>query len=111
MEGSELGEEAAPSPGSPGPLLPSLPPAAIMDKSRLALCLVLCTVVLANPLAPLVADPAGLYETEGGAVGRSILGTQAASTLGTLVAASSTSLALSAFNILILIAGQSRIIK
>lgn len=104
-------EEQSPSPGSPGPLLPSLPPAAIMDKSRLALCLVLCTVVLANPLAPLVADPAGPYETEGGAVGRSILGTEGTSTLGSLLAATSTSLALSAFNMLLLIGGQSRFIK
>ena len=76
-----------------------------MDKSRLALCMVLFTVVLMNPLSPALQD-ADTYTVEGGAGGRSILGTEAATGLTQLMRASSSSLLVSAFNIIILIMGK-----
>ena len=78
----------------------------MMDKSRLALCMVLFTVVLMNPLSPLLHDTDSLYTTEGGAVGRSILGAEVSTTLGQLVRSSSSSLMVSAFNLLIIILGK-----
>ena len=91
--------------GSPGPILESLTTTGLMDKSRLALCMVLFTVVLINPLSPALQD-ADTYTVEGGAGGRSILGTEAATGLTQLMRASSSSLLVSAFNIIILIMGK-----
>ena len=60
--------------GSPASLVESLPSLSpgMVDKSRLALCMVIFTVVLFNPLAPLVSDSEGMYVTEGSS-GRTIL--------------------------------------
>merc|ERR1719341_1825021 len=46
--------ESQQSAGSPEPMLESLTTHGMMDESRLALCALLFTVVLANPLSPLV---------------------------------------------------------
>ena len=82
-------------------------------------------VVLANPLSPLVHDSDSVYETEGSSVGRTILGTEATTTIAQvmvmmvmvmvmvmvlnpesqIIKSSTSSLLLSAFNIFILIAG------
>jgi sterol regulatory element-binding transcription factor 1 len=97
--------ESQQSAGSPEPMLESLTTHGMMDKSRLALCALLFTVVLANPLSPLVLDSESVYETEGSAVGRTILGTEATTTIAQIIKSSSSSLLLSVFNIFILIAG------
>ena len=82
-------------------------------------------MVLANPLSPLVHDSDSVYETEGSSVGRTILGTEATTTIAQvmvmmvmvmvmvmvlnpesqIIKSSTSSLLLSAFNIFILIAG------
>ena len=85
-------------------MLESLTTHGMMDKSRLALCALLFTViinisllklffknyslkvvVLANPLSPLVLDSESVYETEGSAVGRTILGTEATTTIAQVI--------------------------
>jgi len=101
--------ESQQSAGSPEPMLESLTTHGMMDKSRLALCALLFTVVLANPLSPLVDDSDSVYETEGSAVGRTILGTEATTTIAQIIKSSTSSLLLSAFNIFILIAGLIKI--
>jgi len=101
--------ESQQSAGSPEPMLESLTTHGMMDKSRLALCALLFTVVLANPLSPLVLDSESVYETEGSAVGRTILGTEATTTIAQIIKSSSSSLLLSVFNIFILIAGLIKI--
>ena len=85
-------------------------------------------VVLANPLSPLVHDDSdSLYDTEGSNVGRSILGTEATTTIAQvdfqkqrrnilinippqIIKSSTSSLLLSAFNAFILITGGSNLI-
>ena len=42
-------------------------------------------MVLANPLSPLVLDSESVYETEGSAVGRTILGTEATTTIAQVI--------------------------
>jgi len=101
--------ESQQSAGSPEPMLESLTTHGMMDKSRLALCALLFTVVLANPLSPLVDDTGSVYETEGSSVGRTILGTEATTTIAQIIKSSTSSLLLSAFNIFILIAGLIKI--
>ena len=86
-------------------------------------------VVLANPLSPLVHDDSdSLYDTEGSNVGRSILGTEATTTIAQvdfqkqsqrrnilikippqIIKSSTSSLLLSAFNAFILITGGSNL--
>merc|ERR1719242_2345200 len=103
--------ESQQSAGSPEPVLESVTSVhGMMDKSRLALCALLFTVVLANPLSPLVHDDSdSLYDTEGSNVGRSILGTEATTTTAQIIKSSTSSLLLSAFNAFILIAGLVKI--
>ena len=85
-------------------------------------------MVLANPLSPLVHDDSdSLYDTEGSNVGRSILGTEATTTIAQvdfqkqrrnilinippqIIKSSTSSLLLSAFNAFILITGGSNLI-
>ena len=82
-------------------------------------------MVLANPLSPLVHDDSdNLYDTEGSNVGRSILGTEATTTIAQvdfqrrnilmkippqIIKSSTSSLLLSAFNAFILITGGSNL--
>merc|ERR1719400_1713407 len=103
--------ESQQSAGSPEPVLESVTTVhGMMDKSRLALCALLFTVVLANPLSPLVHDDSdSLYDMEGSNVGRTILGTEATTTIGQIIKSSTSSLLLSVFNIFILIAGLIKI--
>ena len=53
-------------------MMDSLTTSGMMDKSRLALCMVMVTMVLANPLSPMLRDQENLYKTEG-SMGRTIL--------------------------------------
>merc|ERR1719430_1389396 len=69
----------------------------------------LFTVVLMNPLSPLVKDDESLYQIEGGAMGRSILGTESQSTLSHLMKISVSSLLISAVYFMFLIGGLIRI--
>ena len=48
-------------------------PGSMMDKSRLALCMVMFSVVLLNPLSPYLQDDEGVYSTDGTAGARTIL--------------------------------------
>ena len=93
------------------------------------LSIFLFKVVLANPLSPLVHDDSdSLYDTEGSNVGRSILGTEATTTIAQvdfqkqsqrrnilikiqpqIIKSSTSSLLLSAFNAFILITGGSNL--
>ena len=93
------------------------------------LSIFLLKVVLANPLSPLVHDDSdSLYDTEGSNVGRSILGTEATTTIAQvdfqkqsqrgnilmkippqIIKSSTSSLLLSAFNAFILITGGSNL--
>ena len=53
-----------------------------LDQCPLLLSIFILKVVLANPLSPLVHDDSdSLYDTEGSNVGRSILGTEATTTI------------------------------
>merc|ERR1711971_1483292 len=109
MDELAMTPESQQSAGSPEPMLESLTTHGMMDKSRLALCALLFTVVLANPLSPLVHDSDSVYKTEGSSVGRTILGTEATTTIEQIIKSSTSSLLLSAFNFFILIAGLIKI--
>lgn len=57
---------------SPGPLLESATTAGMMDKSRLALCMVMFSVLLFNPLSPYITKDDDIYSPDN-TIGRSIL--------------------------------------
>ena len=94
-------------PGSPASLVESLASPGMLDKSRLALCMVMFTVVLFNPLAPLVSDSEGLYVTEGSS-GRTILERkEEMMNMTTFLKVSTSSLLLSMLNVLFILAGKA----
>ena len=94
-------------PGSPASLVESLASPGMLDKSRLALCMVMFTVVLFNPLAPLVSDSEGLYVTEGSS-GRTILERkEEMMNMTTFLRVSTSSLLLSMLNVLFILAGKA----
>eukprot|EP00092_Neocalanus_flemingeri_P001165 GFUD01001241.1.p1 GENE.GFUD01001241.1~~GFUD01001241.1.p1 ORF type:complete len:1098 (+),score=305.94 GFUD01001241.1:251-3544(+) len=99
------------STGSPVNLmegLSSLTTTGMMDKSRLALCMVMFTMVFLNPLSPLFHDTENIYRTEG-SMGRTILETESSISFSQLVKISSSSLVLSMLNVLFILAGLVRI--
>ena len=57
---------------SPGPLLESATTPGMMDKSRLALCMVMFSVLLFNPLSPYITKDDDIYSPDN-TIGRSIL--------------------------------------
>ena len=95
--------------GSPASLVESLPSLSpgMVDKSRLALCMVIFTVVLFNPLAPLVSDSEGMYVTEGSS-GRTILERKEEINMTTFLRVSTSSLMLSMLNVLFILAGNDQ---
>ena len=95
-------------PGSPASLVESLSSPGMLDKSRLALCMVMFTVVLFNPLAPFISDSEGLYVTEGSS-GRTILQRNEEMNMTTILRVSTSSLMLSMLNVLFILAGLVRI--
>ena len=97
-------------PGSPASLVESLASPAMLDKSRLALCMVMFTVVLFNPLAHFFSDSESLslYDT-GGATGRTILERNEEMNMTTILRVSTSSLMLSMFNVLFILACLVRI--
>ena len=95
-------------PGSPDSLVESLSSPAMLDKSRLALCMVMFTVVLFNPLTPFISDTEGLYDTEGSR-GRTILERNEEINMSQILKVSTSSLMLSLLNVLFILAGLVRI--
>jgi len=96
------------STGSPVHLMDTLNTSGMMDKSRLALCMVMFTMVFLNPLSPLFHDTENLYRTEA-SMGRTILETEPSMSFSQLIKISSSSLLLSMFNVLFILAGLVRI--
>eukprot|EP00090_Calanus_glacialis_P000417 TRINITY_DN10251_c0_g1_i1.p1 TRINITY_DN10251_c0_g1~~TRINITY_DN10251_c0_g1_i1.p1 ORF type:complete len:1045 (-),score=302.19 TRINITY_DN10251_c0_g1_i1:87-3221(-) len=96
------------STGSPVNLIDSLTTNGMMDKSRLALCMVMFTMVFLNPLSPLLHETENVYRTEG-SMGRTILETESSLSFSQLIKISSSSLLLSMFNVLFILAGLVRI--
>merc|ERR1719312_2242942 len=96
------------STGSPVNMMDSLTTSGMMDKSRLALCMVMVTMMLANPLSPMLRDQENLYKTEG-SMGRTILETESTINFTELISISSSSLLLSIFNLLFILGGLVRI--
>ena len=92
---------------SPASMVESLASPGMLDKSRLALCMVIFTVVLFNPLAPLVSDSEGLYVTEGSS-GRTILERKEEMNMTTFLRVSTSSLMLSMLNVLFILAGNDQ---
>jgi len=86
----------------------SLASTGMMDKSRLTLCMFMFTMVLVNPLSPLFQDTESLYQTEG-SMGRTILESDTSISFGQLLKMSSSTLLLSMFNILFILAGLVKI--
>ena len=59
-------------PGSPASLVESLASPGMLDKSRLALCMVMFSVLLFNPLSPYITKDDDIYFPDN-TIGRSIL--------------------------------------
>jgi len=93
---------------SPANLVGTITTSGMMDKSRLALCMVMFTMVFLNPLSPLFHDTENLYRTES-SMGRTILETESSLNLSQLIKVSSSSLLLSMLNVLFILAGLVRI--
>jgi len=96
------------STGSPVNMMETLTTSGMMDKSRLALCMVMFTMVFLNPLSPMLHDTENLYRTEG-SMGRTLQETESAMSFSQLIKISSSSLLLSMFNVLFILAGLVRI--
>jgi len=105
MSPDSVGQYSA---GSPVNLMDSITTSGMMDKSRLALCMVMFTMVFLNPLSPLFHDTENLYRTEG-SMGRTILETESSISFSQLIKISTSSLLLSMFNVLFILAGLVRI--
>jgi len=79
-------------------------PGSMMDKSRLALCMVMFSVVLLNPLSPYLQDDEGVYSTDGTAGARTILEAGDSVSYINLLRMSSSSFLLAMFNVFIILA-------
>ena len=79
-------------------------PGGMVDKSRLALCMVMFSVLLFNPLSPLIDDTDSVYTTGDAGVGRTILEAETGPmSYLQILQMSSSSLMLSMFNLLIML--------
>ena len=78
------------------------PSGGMMDKSRLALCMVMFSVLLFNPLSPFIQDSDAFYSGDA-SVGRTILEADGPMNYLQILQVSSSSLMLSMFNLLLVI--------